>query len=159
MSQALLRVLVLGFALMFAALPARAADDLGTLDGTWEGSLAVIGPPGFKAPGPAYIIRIVVAGTTAHVFGRYRSGDPFQEVKPGAFRVSRLGPSGIVVAMDTGNDNEGTWVETWNFTVTLKQRNTLIAVFCRTVNNLNLPLSVDHSKFIETQAGELTRTH
>ncbi len=159
MSGVLLRILVFGFAFMFVALPVRAADDLGTLDGTWEGSLAVIGAPGFKAPGPPYVIRIVIAGTAAHVFGRYRSGDPYQEVKPGAFHVSRLGPNGVVVAMDSGNDNEGTWVETWNFTVTLKQRDTLIAVFCRTVNNLNLPLSVDHSKFTETQAGELNRAH
>lgn len=44
------------------------------------------------------------------------------------------------------------------FVVTLKTRDALIANFYRVVNNVDLPLSVDHSKFSEAQAGELTRT-
>jgi hypothetical protein len=60
--------------------------------------------------------------------------------------------------MEQGQDNEGTWVETWAYVVTLKSRDTLIANFYRVVNNVDLPLSVDHSKFSEAQAGELSRT-
>jgi hypothetical protein len=54
-------------------------------------------------------------------------------------------------------DNEGTWVETWVFAVTQKDRETLIAGFLRLVNNNDLPLSVDHSKFSGAETGELQR--
>jgi hypothetical protein len=153
-----LRLLLVAFAIVFAALPARAAD-LGTLDGTWEGNLVAGSVPSSLGPGRPYTVRIVIDRGNARVFAHDVSGGPFQEIKPGVFRVARLGPNGVVVAMEQGQDNEGTWVETWTFVVTLKTRDTLIANFYRVVNNVDLPLSVDHSKFSEAQAGELTRTN
>lgn len=151
-----LRLLVVGVAMIFAMLPAR-AEDLGTLDGTWEGNLAVVTVPTSLGPGRPYTVRIVIAGGNARVFAHDTIGGPFQEVKPGVFKVARVGPNGVIVAIEKGHDDEGTWVETWTFAVTLKQRNTLIANFYRIVNNVDLPLTVDHSKFSEAQAGELVR--
>ena len=152
-----LRLLAIAAAIVFASLPARAAD-LGTLDGTWEGTLAVMPLPSSPGPDHTYTIRIAIAGARASVFTQSVSGAPFREVKPGVFRVARLGPNGVVLAMEQGQDNEGTWVETWAYVVTLKSRDTLVANFYRVVNNVDLPLSVDHSKFSEAQAGELSRT-
>jgi hypothetical protein len=152
-----LRLLAIAVAIVFAVLPAQAAD-LGTLDGTWEGTLAVVPVPNSPGPEHTYTIRIVIGGMKASVFTQSVSDGPFREVKPGVFRVARLGPNGVVLAMEQGQDNEGTWVETWAYVVTLKSRDTLIANFYRVVNNVDLPLSVDHSKFSEAQAGELSRT-
>ncbi|HEV2737820.1 MAG TPA: hypothetical protein VGU66_04490 [Candidatus Elarobacter sp.] len=152
-----LRLLLVAFAIIVAALPAR-AQDLGTLDGTWEGNLVVVALPNATGPPHPFTIRIVIDGANARVFTHATSGGPFHEVKPGVFRVARLGPNGVIIAMEQGQDDEGTWVETWTYTVTLKQPDTLIANFYRVVNNVNLPLTVDHSKFSEAQAGELTRT-
>jgi hypothetical protein len=149
-------ILFAGLALLLVPLRA-AAQDLGTLDGTWQGDLAVIRTPTTVGPGRPYTVRIVITGATAHVFARDTSGGPFQEVKPGAFRVGRLGPSAIILSMDSGQDDEGTWIETWTFVVTLKAPNALITNLYRVVNNVDLPLSIDHSKFTEAEAGELAR--
>jgi hypothetical protein len=70
---------------------------------------------------PRLDLRIVINGATVHVFVRGKAGEPFQEVKPGAFRLGRLGPNGIILAMDSGQDNEGTWFEACHFSVTLKK--------------------------------------
>ena len=48
-------------------------------------------------------------------------------------------------------------METWAFAVTQKDKNTLITNFMRQVNNINLPLSVGHSKFSAAATGELSR--
>jgi hypothetical protein len=152
-----LRVLLVGFAMLFAVLPARALD-LGTLDGTWEGNLAVTPVPTSAGPGGPYTVRIVITGANARVFTHGLAGGAFHEIKPGLFKVARIGPSGVIVALDQGDDDEGTWVETWTFSVTLKQPDTLITNFYRVVNNVDLPLTVDHSKFSEAKAGELLRT-
>ncbi len=156
-----LRILSIGCALIFGALPAE-AQDIGTLDGTWEGTLTVVTVPTTVGPARPYTVRIVMDGTNARVFGHDTTGGPFvagpfQEIKPGRFHVARLGPNAIVASMDSGRDAEGTWVETWSFVVTLKQRDTLITNLYRVVNNVDLPLSVDHSKFTEAEAGELVR--
>jgi hypothetical protein len=75
-------ILFAGLALLLVPLRA-AAQDLGTLDGTWQGDLAVIRTPTTVGPGRPYTVRIVITGATAHVFARDTSGGPFQEVKPG----------------------------------------------------------------------------
>lgn len=151
---AVMRIGTICLASILLAVPPAQAADLGTLDGTWDGTLSAVDRSQQIA---SYGVRIVIAGANAHVFTLYANGI-FQEVKPGKFHVSRLGPNGIVAAIDSGQDNEGTWVETWNYTVTLKQKDTLIVNFCGTVNNVDLPLTSDHSKFAEVDAGELKRT-
>ena len=138
-------------------VPAQAAD-LGVHDDTWEGTLAVAPVPNSPGPTHTFTIRIVIAGVKASVFTQSVSDGPFREVTPGVFRVARLGPNGVILAMEQGQDNEGTWVETWAYAVTLKSPDTLIANFYRVVNNVDLALSVDHSKFSEAQAGEFLRT-
>ena len=63
----------------------------------------------------------------------------------------------VVVAIDSGNDNDGMWVQTYNFSVTLKDQNTLITNWYNVVNNTGIPLSSATSKFTGAAAGELTR--
>ncbi len=152
-----LRILLVGCALAIGPVGSRAAD-LGSLDGVWEGDLGAVNVPGAIGPPRLYTVRIVISGANASVFAHDVTGGPFQEVKHGAFHVTRLGPNGIVYAVDSGGDADGTWVETWNFTVTLKQNDKLIINLCRMVNNIDLPTSVKYSKFTENEAGELTRT-
>jgi hypothetical protein len=60
-------------------------------------------------------------------------------------------------AIDSGKDNDGVWVETWAFVITQKDRNTLITNLYRVVNNTDLPLNIDYSKFSSAKAGELKR--
>jgi len=86
------------------------------------------------------------------------TGENFNdEVKPGRFKVERVAANMIVFAIDSGKDNEGVWVETWAFAITQKDRNTLITNLYRVVNNTDLPLNIDYSKFSSAKAGELKR--
>ena len=157
MNHALSRLTLIGVAFVFTALPAQ-AQDLGSLDGTWEGSLVVGAAPSWSGESRPYTVRMTIAGATARVFARYGNSGPFQELKPGAFHLTRHGPNGVIAALDQGQDDDGTWVETWAFAVTLKTRDALITNLYRVVNNVDLPLSVSRSKFTEAQAGELFRT-
>jgi hypothetical protein len=152
----IVRRILIGIASAVVALPAW-AQDLGTLDGTWQGSLGPInGPNLFKMTEP-HIVRIVITGSNAKVYKSTKDG-AFTEVKPGAFHVVQLQTNAIIYAINSGSDNEGTWVQTWEYAVTLKDRNTLITNWIDVVNNINVPLSVDHSKFTAAASGDLVRS-
>lgn len=102
-------------------------------------------------------IRIVIAGTHVRVFHR-REG-AFREEKPGAFHITRLGPSAIVAALDAsprvplGNG----WVESWTFSLTQKAENTLSVLFARQVNNAHLPREDELSHFNSVLTGQMQR--
>lgn len=129
-------------------------EALGALNGTWEGELKNVDLKGDGKTGTQWY-RVVIDGKQASVF--YKKDDKLIEIKAGQFRVERHLTNAIVMAITSGLDNEGLWVETWAYAVTPKDRNTLIANLMRVVNNNNLPLTNDHSKFSSALTGELQR--
>jgi hypothetical protein len=150
-----MRVIVLiAWGLLLIASPVRAAE-IDSIDGTWEGTLSRATGPGLL-PGPETVkFRIVIAGSRAHIFLAKENGE--LEVKPGAFHVIRYMSNAVVVAIDSSHDKDGIWVETWDFSVTLKDRNTLITNYFRTVNNTDQPPEASHSKWSTAATGELAR--
>jgi tetratricopeptide (TPR) repeat protein len=132
----------------------QGSETLGALNGTWEGELKNVDLKGDGKTSTQWY-RVVIDGRQASVF--YKKDDKIIEVKPGQFRVERHLTNAIVMAIDSGLDNEGLWVETWVYAVTPKDRNTLIANLMRVVNNNNLPITNDHSKFSSALIGELQR--
>jgi len=136
--------------------------EVGSLEGTWEGKLEVIDgssnrnkqSDSFERTKAAYAkspFRIRFRDQSASVyFGE-------TEVKPGSFHTQIYMTNAVVFATDTGEDNDGQWVETWDFAVTKKNPETLIACFSRVVNNLDLP-DGNNSKFFVVLVGELHRT-
>lgn len=130
------------------------AKDTGLLDGMWEGDMVFL--PGVtpyqKVPATSRF-RVTIQGSAVRVYNVHPQD--VKEVKPTAFHIERLMTNAVIYATDSGYDNEGTWVETWVFAVTWKNRTTLLANFSRMVNNLDLPLASDHSKFTHAAAGEL----
>ncbi len=142
--------------LLFGLVPERAkAEDFGPLDGTWEGELRNVDMEGKGRTGPTWQ-RVVIQDGKATVFYKKKDGQIF-EVKPGKFQVQRHLTNALVFAIDSGRDKDGVWVETWAFAITQKDRNTLIANFIRVVNNNDLPLTAEYSKFSVAAAGELQR--
>jgi hypothetical protein len=130
------------------------AQDFGRANGTWEGSLGPVSGPGLFASDKPLPIRMIIRDEGPQVF----TGEDFTvEAKPGKFKIDRVATNMIVSAIDSGEDNDGVWVETWAFVITQKDRNTLITNFYRVVNNTDLPLSNDDSKFSSAKAGELKR--
>jgi hypothetical protein len=148
------RILVFCFALLVAAASAI-GEDLTDLDGNWEGSLVFLQGEGVSVRGPNQIyVRIMIAGSETHVFTRRKDGS-LKEVKPGSFQTTAHRSNAVISAINSGDDKEGTWVETWSFAVTKSGPTTLLVVFTRLVNNLNLPMTSDHGKFAHVASGEL----
>jgi hypothetical protein len=141
------------------------AQHFGPVNGTWEGSLGPVSGPGLFASDKPLPIRMIIRDERPQVF----TGENFNvEAKPGKFKIDRVATNMIVFAIDSGEDKDGVWVETWAFVITQKDRNTLITItqkdrntlitnFYRVVNNTDLPLSNDDSKFSSAKAGELKR--
>lgn len=150
----LVGALALTWTLSIAASRQGQAQDFGPVNGTWEGSLGVVSGPGLFASDKPLPIRMIIRDKVAQVF----TGENFNdEAKPGRFKVERVATNMVVFAINSGEDNDGVWVETWAFVITQKDRNTLITNFYRVVNNTDLPLNVRDSKFSTAKAGELKR--
>ncbi|MGA8150221.1 MAG: TonB family protein [Terriglobales bacterium] len=136
-----------------AALPNALGVDLGSLDGTWEGDLVFVRGATLRyTNSTSRRCRITIQGSEVHVYNV--QPQDVREVKPGRFHIERLMTNPVIYATDSGHDNEGTWVETQVLAVTLKNGTALLTNFARVVNNLNLPISSDHSKFAVEAAGE-----
>lgn len=130
------------------------AEDFGPLNGTWEGSLGPINGPGLTASDKRLPIRMIVGDDRAQEF----TGENFElEAKPGKFKVERTATNMIIFETDSGEDNDGIWVETWAFVMTQKDRDTLITNFYRVVNNTEMPVNARDSKFSIAKTGELKR--
>jgi hypothetical protein len=136
------------------------AREIGSFEGTWEGKLKVVAND-FNKKSDSYErtiaryeespFKIVIQGQGARVY----FGDT--EVKPNSFQAHIYMTNAVVFATSAGTDAEGQWVETWDFLLTQKNQETLIACLSRIVNNLDVPETQDSSKFFIVIAGELHR--
>ena len=157
----LLSILLITTGILFAR--PITARDLGSFDGTWEGKLEVVNgtsskdkdSDSYERTKAAYgksLFKLTIHGQRATVyFGE-------TEVKPGLFQAQVYMTNAVVFASDSGEDNDGHWVETWDFVVTQKDPETLLVVFSRVVNNLSAPGQPQRSKFSVVAVGEFRRT-
>jgi hypothetical protein len=157
----LLSILLIATGFLFAR--PVIARDLGSFDGTWEGKLEVVDgtsskdkdSDSYERTKAAYgksPFKLTIHGQRATVyFGE-------TEVKPNLFQAQVYMTNAVVLASDSGEDNDGQWVETWDFAVTQKDPETLIVVLSRVVNNVSAPEQPQSSKFFVVAAGEFRRT-
>ena len=137
--------------------PLRAAS----YDGTWNGSIKCLYDPGlwpedecdiglgFNIKGQDFRVRQTVRSKKGEV--------TTSDVNPGGFSLTRLATNAVAVSIEQGKDDEGTWVETWNFVMTLKDPNHMIVHWTRVVNNLDMPAEKKGSKFSSVGMGVLVR--
>jgi len=85
-----------------------AAEDFDSLDGTWEGDLKSVDLTG-EGKATTSWRRIIIQDGQARVF--YKRDEKINEAKPGKFRVERQLTNAVIVAIDSGHDSDGTWVE------------------------------------------------
>jgi hypothetical protein len=152
------------FAASATALMTTSADaTLGdALNGMWQGSLTQLDGPGLSPPGEAWQpFRILIDRNRVQVFLRKEDGTAFDEMKPGDFRIERLGNSAVIHALDASAAGPlGTgWVESWTISVTLSGQDTLACVFARQVNNHQLRPDQEGAIFSMLLSGELQRIH
>jgi hypothetical protein len=169
-----MKVVALAFLLQMAATAASFGQDLyyGGFDGAWEGTLKYIDPSaydslrGYNIP-DGVGLRIVISGNNASVF--YKNEDGWSEVKPGLFHIVAHKTNAIVYAIESSRDvmdetGQGGWVETWNFTITHKDRSSLYVFFNRAVNNYLLasdfkdPVTGVPGRLFGSAFGELAST-
>lgn len=130
-------------------------------DGKWSGIVKCLYDPGlwpedecdveftFEINGNSIIVEQIV---------RSKSGKETKStINPGRFKFARLTTNAIAVSIDSGKDEDGTWVETWSFAMTLSDPDHMIVHWTRIVNNIDIPLKKKGSKFSSVGMGELTR--
>ena len=130
-------------------------------DGSWSGIVKCLYDPGlwpadecdvgfsFEIHGNAFSVQQVI---------RSKKGEETRsEVNAGKFRFTRLATNAVAVSLDSGNDDDGVWVETWSFVMTLKDPDHMIVHWTRLVNNLDMPKDNKGSKFSSVGMGELVR--
>jgi hypothetical protein len=126
-----------------------------TLDGTWEGLLDTISGPGIAPPpeGEFPPIRLQIDGLNVRVF----FGGA--EVKAGTFEIRRAGTNAVISSIqpDPSLPLGRSWVETWTFTVTLADADTLVVNYVRVVNNNGLPRTADRAQFSQIRTGQFRR--
>ena len=135
----------------------RALVQWDDLNGTWQGQLTPVEGDGLSQPGGPYPpMRIVIQGDTARVIAQI-PGQPDDEVRPGSFRVHRLGTNAVISSIAADTARPQGWVETWAFMVTLKDNDTLTVNFVRVVNNNDFPPSDPTGRFSMMLTGEFQR--
>jgi hypothetical protein len=120
------------------------------LDGAWSGAIAIEDDPSNLLQ-----VRITIAEDAPQVEVLYDG--KFVTALQNPFQISRHQGNAVLYATHSGTDDDGTWVESWAFLVTPRTSNELIVVWSRLVNNVDMPVDKESSKFTVTGSGVLRR--
>lgn len=130
-----------------------------TYEGTWEGVLERSRVPDQyrveSSLNPHFAVRIVVHDGKAHVF--YNKNDAWLEVKAGSFALLQRSTNAVLVSITSGVDTDGTWVESWVFTLAPLAPDELRGYFQRLVNNADMERSKKDAVWGAFASGELKR--
>jgi hypothetical protein len=124
-----------------------------SFDGVWTGQPAWVQAPA-GAPAPA-ALKIVIGANKAHVWSG-RDGK-WSEVKPGKFRLVSLEDSAMVLAIDSGWDIDGRWVESWTLHLLRLTADSALLNWVRTVNNVHAAADSPLRAFTTVAEGTLAR--
>jgi hypothetical protein len=158
--RALLAAIALGCACATAPRrPAAGAAPSGAsscdaLQGTWEGTFPIHVTTADGATADDQLtVRLMLSGERPKVFIVEHGSST--EAKRGSFAARCLGPSAVVHAIDSAEDADGRWVESWVLAVTARDRGELLVRWIRMVNNVALPVTTPHSRFSAEGVGVL----
>jgi hypothetical protein len=160
--------LLLSAALVLLSATFGYSEDLyyGGYDGMWQGSLKIHGLDlttfdETQKSSSEMDFRLQIKGATVRVFTK---GNDWDEVKNGQFRIVVHKTSAVVYAADSANDvydktGSGGWVESWNFSATHKDVDTIYVAWVRSVNNYLRPPWRERRgvPFFISGFGEMTR--
>ena len=130
-------------------------------NGVWTGAVKCLYDPGIWPDDDCDIgLRLEIADKVLRIreTTRTKKGkETASDLDPARFHFAVLGTNAVALSMDSGGDEDGTWVETWSFVMTLKDPDHMIVHWNRVVNNVDLPANSKGSKFSIVGMGELTR--
>lgn len=168
-SSAIILFLVLFSANTFATVstnvqiaPTEAAKlRAASYDGKWAGTIKCVYDPGlwpeeecdfgltFEIKGNLLSVGYVTKDKTGK--------ETTSTIGLGKFQFVRLSTNAVAIMLNTGNDEDGTWVETWSFAMTLSDPDHMTVHWTRIVNNIDMSKSEKGSKFSSAGMGELVR--
>lgn len=130
-----------------------------TYDGKWAGVVKCVYDPGLWPDEECdFSVTFSIKNESLSVVATYRNKDGKEttsEVYPGKFKFIRQSTNAIAFVQSSGNDEDGTWVETWSFDMTLKDPKHMLVHWTRIVNNVDMSPHNKFSKFSTTGMGEL----
>jgi len=130
-------------------------------DGKWGGTIKCLYDPGlwpgdecdiglnFRIDGDSFLVEQTIRNKKTGESKKYEVNTRFQ--------FMRLATNAIAISLNSGDDEDGTWVETWSFVMTLKDPDHMIVHWTRVVNNIDMPKNMSGSKFSSVGMGELVR--
>lgn len=130
-------------------------------DGKWGGTVRCLYDPGMwpddecdigvdlKIDGDSFLAEQTIRNKKTGESKKYKVKAKFQFV--------RLATNAVAVSLKSGNDEDGTWVETTSVVMTLKDPDHMIVHWTRVVNNIDMPKDMHGSKFSSVGMGELVR--
>jgi hypothetical protein len=154
-------IALLAFMSGIISLRSAAGQSRSPFEGKWQGNLEVVYSSASKDPQSVERVKAAYAKAPLkiHINGQqvrvYFGGE---EVKPGLFQLQAYQANAVIFASSAGDDRDGRWVETWNFTLTEKSPKAMIVCLSRVVNNLDLGETKDDGKFGLFAIGEFQRT-
>jgi hypothetical protein len=130
-------------------------------DGLWTGATRCLYDPGLVSENECDIgLTVNILGDTFQVqqtLRNIRGGETKLDLNSPRVLFMRLATNAVATAIDSGNDEDGSWVETWSFVMTLKSPDKMIVHWTRVVNNMDMPVDLKASKFSAAGMGELNR--
>ena len=123
------------------------------LGGEWQGRLQPIhgqhlDPRDWKLP-----LRFYIRGDRAQVF--IDRGGQWQEVKPGKFKVSQHKSNAVIHSIDSGSG----WVESWIFSISRRDEDSIFVYGNRIINNFKQPAANKHSRITYAASSVFTRSY
>lgn len=138
----------------------KLATSLGTYEGTWEGTLTGStvpdGDEGLTLKNSPHL-RLQIGKGNVSVYTSSTGKSDWREIKPGKFQFTILDTNAVLFSISSGRDDDGTWVETWSFAITVVDATHLHVLWQRQVRNKDMDLSKPDAVFGIVAFGQLVR--
>ena len=133
-------------------------DPMFQFAGTWEGTLNGFNAPNFiDGAGFPMTFRLVIGTDDSVAVFHLKDNGDWDEMKHEFFQLIRWGSQAVVSSITSGHDDDGTWVEGSTFCLVHHDRDSLVAYWLRTVNNLDMPPTAEYYHFAWGNSGQMHR--
>jgi hypothetical protein len=136
-----------------ASAEAAPQNVLFNLGGEWRGKLEPLHGQHLDPRDWALELRFFIRGDMAQVFIWRGSG--WQEIKPGQFHITHHKSNAILHSIDSGNG----WVESWVFSLSRRDEDSLYVYANRIINNVNMAPNDPRSRITYGATAVFTRSY
>lgn len=149
---------VMALAMLAISPPSPGAAQAYKYEGTWEGSLTRAAvPQGTQDWKWEDNFEVRLTFNRREVSVHVKRDGQWREIKAGQFKAITLDTNAVIVAIATGKDEDGVWVETWSFETTVIDATHLRVMWQRQVKNKDMAASSPDAVWGIFAHGELTR--